>query len=111
MTRSDLVERLLALPAAIAEAENTLLAAEERRRLASEALQGVEDALLLDGERITGKNVEQRAAQLRAETVPERERVTAAEYELSQAKIQFRFLTNEMWCLKDVVRLMAPADE
>ena len=65
MTRTDLAERLLELPRVIAEAERTVLAAEERRRLASEALQGVEDALLLDGERITGKNAEQRAAQLR----------------------------------------------
>jgi hypothetical protein len=111
MTRADLIDRLIALPNAIAEAEMALLTLEEQCRIAKEALQQVEDALLLDPERITGKNAEQRAAQLRAETGAERDQVVVAEYEVSKARLQVRFLTNEMWALKDVARLLGAADE
>jgi hypothetical protein len=52
MTREDLKARLLALPGLIAEAETAL-----RCRLAKEALQQVEDALL-EPDRISGKNAE-----------------------------------------------------
>ena len=111
MTRESLVERLLELPAAIEAAERAVLAAEEQRREAAEALQHVEDDLLLDPERITGKNAEARAAQIRVWTGEERHRVTTADYAANEARIQLRFLTNEMGVLKDVARLIAASDE
>jgi hypothetical protein len=104
MAERRFICRLLELPAAIAAAEEELLELDERRRCAQEALQAVEDALILAG--VEGKNQEQRAAAVRDQTQKERERLIACEFRVSEAKIARGRLVNELSALKAVTRLL-----
>lgn len=108
MNRTDLIARLIALPAEINTAEEALLLTEARRQAAADALQQVEDELLLTG--VEGKNAEQRAAAIRTETGGQRERLAACEYEVSLSKIVLRRLTTELSAFKSVARLLAGGD-
>lgn len=103
----ELVARLLELPQVIEAAEQDVLKAEERRIQAEEGVTRAEDFLLMDPERLPGKNAEVRGAQLRAETATERDMVRACEHRVSEAKIALRRLTNELSALKTISRLLA----
>lgn len=103
----NITNRLLELPALIEAAECDVLTAEERKHQAMEALTRAEDELLIDPEKLTGKNAEIRAAQVRAETRLERDMVRASEYRVGEARIALRRLTNELSALKTLARLVS----
>src|SRR5438552_134357 len=104
---SRLVERLLELPALLEAAERDVLLAEERKLQAAETLTRAEDELLLDPERLTGKNAEIRAAQVRRETERERDMLRCAELGGAESKVVLRRLTNELSCVKAITRLLS----
>jgi hypothetical protein len=84
MTKQELVQRLLELPAQIEKAEEAVLQAHARLIDAKDMLQQKEDDLLL-GNTIDGKNAETRAAQVRKYTAHERETLADAELNLKNA--------------------------
>jgi hypothetical protein len=95
MTREELIERLLALPARLAEAEADAL--EEGRYLAQarRTLQVAEDRCLLARDEsgapaLNGRNAEERAAQLRLLTAPERGQVEYREERQARAASELR---------------------
>src|SRR2546430_746903 len=92
--RDDLIRRLLALPAQIAEAERRVFEAERARTNFEAHLQLVEDQMLLGGA-LDGKNAKTRAAQLRAGTRASREQAECAALMVAQAKIDLRELQAE----------------
>src|SRR5687767_10088253 len=108
MNRHQLIVRLLSLPGAIGALEQEVHAREEMRRHAGDALQAKEDEL--HGAGVEGKNAEQRAAIVRSQTETERQALNAAEWQVSQARIRLRTVTNEMGCLKSVARLLEGGD-
>lgn len=106
----DCIRRLEALPELIAQAERDCLAAEEHKYRAAEALVRAEDELLLDPEKLTGRNSEVRAAQVRAGTELERDILRASEFRVGEARIALRRLTNELSTLKTISRLIGGAE-
>jgi hypothetical protein len=107
MPRQSLIERLDRLPAAIAEVELTLLAAEEARQEAQALLQVQEDRLLLYGEQINGRNAEVRAVQLRAETAEEQVIVEEAGRRLARLRVAWHERQAEHASLRAIARLLA----
>jgi len=85
--REQCIERLLKMPAEIADAEDRVVQCVAELTTAKEALEDAEARLLLSGE-IDGKNAEARRAQLRERTTAEREAVRKAEQALAQAKAE-----------------------
>ncbi|MGF7050382.1 hypothetical protein J2T13_004920 [Paenibacillus sp. DS2015] len=105
MNKQDIVVRLLALPAEIAKAEEEVLQANESLVSAKELLQGKEDDLLL-GNMIDGKNAEIRAAQMRQNTVHEREILAEAELNLKNEVTRLGRLRDEFRALQAVTSLL-----
>lgn len=112
MTRQNIVERLLALPALIADAETAVITTFDDLQAAKKALQHKEDGLIFgifepEGMVIDGKNAEIRAAQLRKYTVEEQAAVDAVEREHSLAKHQLNKLQTELRALQTVAELIS----
>ena len=102
----NLVERLLALPSQIADAEARVVRTEMTLDGWRHSLQAQEDALLLEG-KIDGKNAEARAAQIRVLTESRRISVSNAEMDLRDDKQQHNALLHEFSALKAAARLLA----
>lgn len=108
MDKQQIIERLLALPAEIAAAEESVLQANGRVVLAKEALQVKEDSLLL-GNVIDGKNAETRAAQVRSFTQHERETLADAELMLKNAVARLGRARDEFRALQAITELLKGA--
>jgi hypothetical protein len=106
LTREQLIERLLALPGAIAACELQLLEAERTRSHFQAHLTTVEDQLVLSGV-IDGKNAETRAAQLRTGTVVCQEQLEEVRGTFARRKISLHHLQTEHASLRAVARLLA----
>jgi hypothetical protein len=105
MTKQEIFKRLLELPGEIALAEDAVLEANQRVVTAKEALQQVEDGLLLNNV-IDGKNAEIRAAQMRSHTVDERENLSEAELSLKNAAVRLGKLKDELRALQAAAGLL-----
>lgn len=108
MNRHQLICRLIALPAAIGEAEAELVAAEWGRTTAAAGLQAREDELLVAG--VEGKNSDIRQALVRQHSEAERNLLMAAEQTVGQIRSRLRCLNVEASCLKAVGRLIGGAE-
>jgi len=97
----------MTLPVEIGKAEVELLAADQARQDAVTALTRAEDALLLDAEKVNGKNEAQRSAQLRQLTAAERQVATLAERAFSEQKTRLSGLQTEFAALRAATRLFA----
>jgi hypothetical protein len=106
LRRESLIERLLALPSAIAAAEAALLEAETARGHFQAHLTTVEDQLVLAGA-IDGKNAETRAAQLRTGTVACREQLEEVQATHARRKISLHHLQTEHASLRAIARLLS----
>ena len=106
LCREGLIERLLALPGAIAVCELELLEAETARGHFQAHLTTVEDQLLLGGT-LDGKNAETRAAQMRTATMVCREQLDEVQATLARRKVSLHHLQTEHSSLKAIARLMA----
>ena len=109
MTKETLISRLLELPSAIAEAEGSVLENEDKRQQVADALQRIEDELLLNGI-ADGKNAEIRAAQVRSMTADTREVLVLKEQAKARALVEVRQLTHEFSALRNVARLLSGGD-
>ncbi|OAB34156.1 hypothetical protein [Paenibacillus glacialis] len=105
MNKQEIVNRLLSLPAEIATAEEVVLQANATLVSAKELLQQKEDDLLL-GNMIDGKNAEIRSAQMRLNTLNEREGLTDAEMELKNAVTRLGRSRDEFRALQAVTSLL-----
>ncbi|GIQ67413.1 hypothetical protein DUZ99_02230 [Xylanibacillus composti] len=105
MNKQQIMNRLLELPAEIANAEEDVLQANGKLILAKDMLQQKEDSLLL-GNVIDGKNAEIRAAQMRQNTQNEREALADAELILKNATARLGRLRDEFKALRAVVDLL-----
>ncbi|AJS59236.1 hypothetical protein [Paenibacillus sp. IHBB 10380] len=105
MTKQEIVNRLLSLPKEIAVAEESLLQASMQLVSAKEVLQQKEDDLLL-GNMIDGKNAEIRAAQMRQNTLNERENLSGAELNLKNSAARLGRLRDEFRALQAVADLL-----
>ena len=105
MDKQTMIDRLMALPAEIAAAEDSVLQASGRLVLAKEALQAKEDSLLL-GNVLDGKNAETRAAQARQYTQTEREMVADADLLIKNASAKLNQLRDELRALQSVAVLL-----
>lgn len=108
MDKQSIINRLLALPAEIAAAEEAVLQANGRLVTAKESLQAKEDSLLL-GNVIDGKNAEIRAAQVRKYTEHEREALSDAELNLKNASARLNRFRDELRALQAVADLLKGA--
>lgn len=108
MNKQQIIERLLALPAEIAAAEESVLEANGRVVLSKEALQAKEDSLLL-GNVIDGKNAETRAAQVRSYTQHEREKLADDELLLKNSSAKLHRLRDELRALSAITELLKGA--
>ena len=108
MNKQQIVERLLALPAEIATAEEAVLEANLQVVGAKVSLQSKEDLLLL-GNSIDGKNAEIRAAQMRQQTDNERGMLDDAELILKNAVARLGRFRDEFKALRAVVDLLKGA--
>lgn len=108
MDKQSIINRLLALPAEIAAAEEATLQANMKLVTAKEMLQQKEDSLLL-GNAIDGKNAEIRAAQLRQYTEHERESLADAELNLKNAVARLGRARDEFRALQAIVELIKGA--
>jgi hypothetical protein len=107
LTKAQLIERLLALPAEIGAAEEVVLQAHARLVTAKELLQWREDTLLLtENGPINGKNAETRAAQVRSFTKNERDELADAEMNLKTAASRLERLHVEHKALRAVADLL-----
>jgi hypothetical protein len=103
----DIIARLLALPREIEREEIRLADAEWQVVEAKVSLQRIEDDLLTTSSAlIDGKNEAIRAAQVRAHTEDQRERLKYAEENLRAAKVHHHKVTNEFSAWKHVARLL-----
>lgn len=105
MTKQEIVKRLLSLPTEIAVAEESVLQANMKLVLAKEMLQRKEDDLLL-GNMIDGKNAEIRAAQMRQNTVHEREILADSEINLRNEAVRLGKCRDELRALQAVTSLL-----
>lgn len=111
LDRIRLCRRLLALPAELAAAERKVAEKGQRVRERREDLEQLRGRLLLEPDRITGKNAELREAQLAQETVGHREFLFAAEGLHGEATAALRALQHELSALRAVARLIGGQDE
>src|SRR5262249_22809657 len=107
MTREEVIARLAALPSEMADAELAALAAEWARLEAAAALEDAEAALLIDPELLTGKNAEQRQAQLRSLTKAERTEVEGRTRRVALMKVSLHRSQAEHASLRAIARLLA----
>jgi len=105
MNKQEIVNRLLSLPAEIATAEEVVLQANATLVSAKELLQQKEDDLLL-GNMIDGKNAEIRSAQMRLNTLNERENLSGAELNLKNESTRLGKLRDEFRALQAVSSLL-----
>ncbi|MBJ6360828.1 hypothetical protein ACFOQM_05885 [Paenibacillus sp. GCM10012307] len=105
MTKQELINRLLALPAVINSAEEAVLDAHSEVIAAKDELQLKEDALIL-GNAVEGKNAETRAAHMRSMTVLERQALAEAELGLKQSAARLERFKVEFKALRAVALLL-----
>jgi hypothetical protein len=108
MDKQQIMDRLLALPAEIAAAEDKVLDSNLQVLGAKVALQDKEDTLLL-GNSIDGKNAEIRAAQMRQQTDSERGLLEEAELVLKNNVARLGRLRDEFKALQAVAGLLKGA--
>ncbi len=106
MTRDELIERLLVLPADIETAEKQVFAASQTVDAAREQVAQIEADAILTG-KITGKNETERKAQMAAITAEARQAVAEAEVKLSAARVAYNRLLNEFKALQAVAQLLS----
>jgi hypothetical protein len=111
MERTELITNLLRMPEQIAQAEERFLKAQERLRDARACLEDRRAELLtktrVDGTAyLTGKNAEQREAQLHEETAGERIAVERAEAEAGKERIYLERARHEFAAYRSVARLL-----
>lgn len=106
MTRNDLINRLLALPGAILDAEEALLTASEQAQNAKNAVTATIAALYVQ-ELITGKNKETRDAQEFDATVQVRGALAEKEHALAVKRAHLGYLRDEFAALRSVAALLA----
>jgi hypothetical protein len=114
MDKSNIITRLLALPAEIGAAETYVIEMNEALSQAKDALQFKKDELYLgiyesEGMKIDGKNAEIREAQMRQYTVPEQRAVQLAESASFRSKFDLNKLLNEMKALQSIADLLRGA--
>lgn len=95
MTKIELIEKLFLLPGLIETAEEEAIRANKAIQQVKEILLDREDTLRLNGV-ITGKNVEERTAQLRQHTQIERNAIQQAENIAGGARVKLNRLLNEL---------------
>ena len=95
MTILDLINKLASLPELIEEKERDVIHAYWQVQDSKTILTEAEDVLYLSGT-IDGKNAETRNAQVRTNTISEREAVQKAETSLSIEKAKLNRLNNEL---------------
>lgn len=108
--REELITRLLALPGEIEAAEQALHAASCEVHACRAALLWAEADVLLDSEKIDGKNEAQRKAQLYRATEPYRIAFDAAEKAHAAAVIPLHTRQNELRALCALARLVGGKD-
>ncbi len=106
VTRDELIERLLVLPADIETAEKQVFAASQTVDAAREQVAQIEADAILTG-KITGKNETERKAQMAAITAEARQAVAEAEVKLSAARVAYNRLLNEFKALQAVAQLLS----
>lgn len=106
-TRTEIIGRLLELPATLCEAEGAVVRARIALAAAKDRLETLEDALLLDPEALTGRNAEARAAQMREMTGEARQTVNYRQAEVWGVEMALRGLQNELSALRAAARLLA----
>jgi hypothetical protein len=112
MTRAELVEQLTLLPDAIREVEEKLTRLRIEYARAKEGSACHEARMILDPcGPITGKNAEQRAAQLLLETADQRERLRDLQEEIDWAEVELRALRDSFLAYRAVARLLAGPDD
>jgi len=104
-TRERAVERLMALPAVINEAEEWAVTSAWNLALSQDALTDAESAARISGE-CDGPNAEARAAQARAKTVAERLDVRTDEHKHAEARSHLSALQSELDALRAVAVLL-----
>ena len=110
MSHADLAECLRALPSKINLAEIRLHQAEALRARARTQLQAEEDCHLLSGH-VTGKNSQEREAQLRVLTRQPRQAVEAAEEQYKADSLAVRHLQDQFSAARAIARLLAAKEE
>jgi hypothetical protein len=103
--RSDLVTRLLGMPARLTEAEGEAMAAQRTVSACREGLADQEATLLTAGA-VPGSNAEARAAHLRLRLTAHREALQQAQEEAQDAAVRLRVLQEEAKSLRCVARLL-----
>ena len=109
MTKLDLINKLVSLPDLIEEQEKVVIAAYQQVQKSKKGLTESEDILLLSGV-IDGKNAEIRAAQMRENTVSEREAAQNAERQLSIEQVKLNRLNNELAVYKAIAGMLKGAE-
>ena len=108
MTAQEVVKELLSGVTHILHAEKEVLELEDRRRELILELQIAESNLILqEGGPINGKNAEIRAAQLLAETAPERIVINEFEREIARKKCQLNGYQNLFKVNQGIIALLA----
>lgn len=105
MTKIELMEKLTLLPGLIEQAENEVIKANQVIQQSKEILLDREDSLRLSGV-ITGKNAEERTAQLRQNTQIERTAIQQTENVASGARVSLNRLQNELAICKAIAGML-----
>jgi len=109
LTKIELINKLASLPELIEQAENEVIKANQAIQGAKDILLDHEDTLRLSGA-ITGKNVEERTAQLRQNTQIERNAIQQADNVASGARAKFNRLLNELAICKAIAGMLKGAE-
>ena len=105
MDKNELINRLSQLPDLIKYAEENVIKAAEAVQAAKDGLLLAEDTLVIGGS-IDGKNSEIRAAQLRTQTLPQRDNMQRAESFLNREKAALNHLINEMKSIGHIATML-----
>lgn len=111
MTKAEIMNRILAMPAEIESAELLLIDRQNTLLKAQSELQQVKDGLYIgvwedEGKKIDGKNAEIRDAQLRKYSTIEQNEVTRANEIVIRQRHAVSCLHNEFTALRAVVDLL-----
>jgi hypothetical protein len=109
MTKMDLIDKLASLPELIEAQGRVVINAYQQVQKSKKGLTESEDILLLSGV-IDGKNAEIRAAQMRENTVSEREAAQNAERQLSIEQVKLNRLNNELAVYRAIAGMLKGAE-
>lgn len=105
MDKRALIERILALPVDIGDAEKLVMTTSQAVHVAEEQVADMERDAILSGA-ITGKNEAERKAQLATLTARARQVVVEKEIAQNMARVNYNQLTNEFRALRTVAGLL-----